>query len=224
MCAPAESQATSISAAKNWRSGFKLAQSFRSNAVPVKVFPGIAALTGGTGRPSLRGMRPRFLPLLLVLAAWPLAQVLYPGCATLLSGTTQQIRVKSKPAAARVLVNGNEVGVTPVTTRVSRWGFHRVRIELAGYEPYEVRLEKRYNSNASGNVVIGGVWIVVDAVTGAIFDLDVSADARRELLKNQWEKGDPGFSQAINFAPPLIITAGLRPLGPARQIGQMTKR
>ena len=169
-------------------------------------------------------MRRRFFPLLAVLAAWPLAQLLYPGCATLTGGVTQQVRVKSRPVGARVLVNGKEVGMTPVTTRLSRWGFHRVRIEMEGYEPYEVRLEKRFNSNAGANVFIGGVWIAVDAVTGAIFDLDVSAEARRALLKNQWEKGDPHFGQAVDFAPPLVITAGLRPVGPARPIGQMQKR
>lgn len=168
-------------------------------------------------------MRACFFPLLLMAAAWPLAQVLYPGCATLAGGVTQQVRVKSKPAGARVLVNGNDVGVTPVTTRLSRWGWHWVRIEMAGYEPYEVRLEKTYNGTAGANLFIGGVWIVVDAVTGAIFQLDVSPEVRRELLKYEWEKGDPPFGQPINFAPPLIITAGLRPLGPAREIGRMKK-
>jgi len=169
-------------------------------------------------------MRARFLPLLLMAVAWPLAQVLYPGCATLTSGTTQMVRVKSKPTGARVLVNGRDVGVTPVTAVVSRWGWHRVRIELAGYEPYEVRLEKRFNSNAGANLFIGGVWIAVDAVTGAIFNLDVPPEARRGLLKNEWEKGDPGFRQAVDFAPPLVVTVGLKPAGLARQVGQMTKR
>ena len=70
-------------------------------------------------------MRSRYLPLLLGLALLPLAQVLYPGCATLFSGTTQQVRVKSKPAGAQVFVNGKLVGTVgemPVTAVVSRWG------------------------------------------------------------------------------------------------------
>ena len=161
-------------------------------------------------------MRSRYLPLLLGLALLPLAQVLYHGCATMFSGTTQQVRVKSKPAGAQVFLNGKNIGQTPVTAVVSRWGFHRVRIELAGYEPYEVKLEKHYNDTATANVFIGGGWIVIDALTGAIFDVDVPPEARKGMLANRWEKGDPGQA--------LVITVGLRPVGPARKIGQMVRR
>ncbi len=171
-------------------------------------------------------MRSRFLPLLLALATLPLAQLLYPGCATMIDGPTQQIRIKSQPKGAQVLVNGKPIGVTPVTTVVSRWGWHRVRIEMPGFAPYELRLEKRFNGNAAGNLFIGGVWIVVDALTGAIYDLGVSPEEQRKLRKNQWEQGDPAGG-VIFSAQRLVITVGLQPAGapgPARKIGQMTKR
>ena len=168
-------------------------------------------------------MRSRYLPLLLVLALLPLAQALYPGCATLFSGTTQQVRVKSKPAGAQVFLNGKNIGQTPVTAVVSRWGFHRVRIELAGYEPYEVKLEKSYNGSATGNLFIGGVFIVVDALTGAIFEQDVPDAERAKLMKYKWERGDPPGGEILTPVPVYVVVV-LKPAPLARKIGQMERR
>ncbi|MCE9612323.1 MAG: PEGA domain-containing protein [Chthoniobacter sp.] len=171
-------------------------------------------------------MRSRLLPIFLALALLPLAQLLYPGCATVVDGPTQQIRVKSKPKGAQVFLNGKPVGVTPVTTRVSRWGWHRIRIEMPGFEPYEVSLEKHFNGNAGGNLFIGGVWIVIDALTGAIYDLGVSSEEQRKLVNNEWEKGDP-HGGAIFSPYTRVITVGLHPagpVGPAQKIGQMKRK
>ena len=166
---------------------------------------------------------PRLLAVLLALAVLPLAQVLYPGCATVTGGVTQRVRVKSKPAGARVFVNGHEIGVTPVTAVVSRWGFHRVRIEMPEFEPYEVKLEKSYNGNASGNLFLGGGFIVIDALTGAIFSQDVPAAERARLMKYKWERGDPREGEI--FGPsPLIFSVELKPAASARKIGQMERR
>lgn len=168
-------------------------------------------------------MRSRLLPILLALALLPLAQLLYPGCATLTSGVTQDVRVKSRPKGARVFLNGKPIGVTPVTAVVSRWGWHRVRIEMPGFEPYEVRLEKHFNGNAAGNLFIGGGWIVVDALTGAIYDLGVSPAAQRAMAELPWEKGDPHRGEIFGRNP-LYITTELQPTPASRKIGQMTKR
>src|SRR4051812_4496644 len=118
-------------------------------------------------------LRPRLLPLLLAALALSLSQAFFQGCATWIDGPTEKVYVKSQPAGARVLLNGRAIGQTPLTAVVSRWGVHRVRIEMAGYKPFDVPLQKTVNDYASGNLFIGGVWIVVDAVTGAIFQLEV---------------------------------------------------
>jgi hypothetical protein len=167
-------------------------------------------------------MRVRLLPLLLVLALWPLMQLLYPGCATLIDGPTQQVRVRSKPAGATVFVDGKQVGLTPATAVVSRWGWHRVRIEMPGYEPYEVKLEKRSNSNATGNLYIGGVWIVVDALTGAIYDLRIPPEAEKETARFPRDSRQyyPEF-----FGPTTLhIATELKRTPAARKIGQMQRR
>ena len=166
---------------------------------------------------------PRLLAVLLALTALPLAQVLYPGCATMIDGVTQTVRVKSKPAGAVVLLNGKRIGTTPVTAVVSRWGFARVRIEMPGFEPYEVKLEKTFNLNASGNLYFGGGFIVIDALTGAIFEHDVPVAERARLMKYKDEPGDPPGGE-IFTSHPLFISVALKPAPSARKIGQMERR
>jgi hypothetical protein len=159
----------------------------------------------------------RQLPLLLAALTLPLSQVLFQGCATMIDGPTQKVHVNSEPAGAKVFVNGRPIGNTPATAVVSRWGMHRVRIEMAGYKPLEVSLEKKFNDYAGDNILLGGVWIVVDAVTGAIFRLDVPADKRAEL--------HPGSQYAGAIFSPTILTisATLKPDSTARKIGQMQR-
>jgi serine/threonine-protein kinase len=48
---------------------------------------------------------------------------------------TGSISVDSRPRGARVLLDGREVGVTPLRLRSISSGSHAVRIELAGYKP-----------------------------------------------------------------------------------------
>jgi hypothetical protein len=160
----------------------------------------------------------RLLPLLYAALTLPLSQVVFPGCATIIDGPTQKVYVESEPAGAQVFLNGHPLGGTPVTAVVSRWGMHRVRIEFAGYKPFEIPLEKRLNNNAADNVFIGGVWIIVDAVTGAIFRLDVPVSRRAELrVGGQY----PGaiFSQTT-----LTISTVLKPDPAARRIGRLERR
>ncbi len=162
-------------------------------------------------------LRPRLLPLLIAALTLPVSQAFFQGCATWIDGPTEKIFVKSQPVGARVFLNGHAIGQTPLTTRVSRWGTHRVRIEMPGYKPFEVPLQKTVNDWASGNLFIGGVWIVVDVLTGAVFQLDVPPDRKAELLKDR-EYG------AIFSPTTLTISVALKPEPGARRIGQLQRQ
>ncbi len=77
------------------------------------------------GRPA------RALEVTLVRLA-PAAAASSPARAATASGT---LLVESRPAGARVFVDGVDVGRTPVTVPATSAGDHAVRIELAGYLP-----------------------------------------------------------------------------------------
>ena len=90
---------------------------------------------------------------------------------------------------------------------------------MPGYLPYEVKLEKAVNGNAAGNLFVGGVWIVVDVLTGAVFEQQVPAAARDPGARELY-----GPTPMFTFNPPLYIVTHLKPDPAARKIGQMERR
>lgn len=64
--------------------------------------------------------------------------VLISMCLLTLGGCVERrIRVTSTPAGARVWVNDQQIGTTPVETRFTFYGGYDVRVELDGYEPID---------------------------------------------------------------------------------------
>jgi PEGA domain len=104
---------------------------------------------------------------LVVLLAGAL---LTPSCATLTRKSTQGIPVTSSPAGATIIVNGVQQGVTPlmlVLTRKLRGQV--IRIESPGYNPVEIRPERKLSGGAIlGNVLLG---IIPGTVPVAIYGM-----------------------------------------------------
>jgi len=97
---------------------------------------------------------------------------LLTSCASIVSGTHQEIRVNSTPSGAVVKVDNAISGQTPTILTLSAKESHQVRIELAGYKPYEVALTQKTNGWIFGNIFFGGlIGIVVDMNTGAAYAL-----------------------------------------------------
>ena len=93
------------------------------------------------------------------------------GCATIATGPGPNIkmRIASNPPGAKVRVDGQERGYTPVVLELSRNDAHHVVISKAGYEDYVQFLKPGPNPWFFGNVVIGGIiGIGVDLGTGAV--------------------------------------------------------
>ncbi len=69
-------------------------------------------------------------------------------------------------------------GKTPIEANLSRRKIQTVRLELGGYEPYELTVTRGFNAITLGNIIIGGgIGIAIDAMTGAIFTLQPSTVA-----------------------------------------------
>jgi hypothetical protein len=99
-----------------------------------------------------------------------MALVAIAGCATIANGRRQPIGIASAPAAT-ILVDGVRVGVTPIVLELARRRPHVVRLELDGYEPLEIRLDRKVSSFASMNFFNLGVGLAVDAATGGLYTL-----------------------------------------------------
>lgn len=107
----------------------------------------------------------RFIALTLVAAS-------LSGCATIMHGGNQSVGFSSNPSGAQVYVDNQVVGVTPVTATLSRKDQHLVRVEMQGYAPYEMRLNRSMSGWVWGNLLIGGIpGLAIDAISGAIYKL-----------------------------------------------------
>ncbi len=97
------------------------------------------------------------------------------GCATIISGSDQEIKFQSHPDSATVTIDGRALGKTPLIQKLSRKDKHAVRFELDGYAPVDMTLTRTVNGWVFGNIVFGGlIGVAIDGITGAMFALKPS--------------------------------------------------
>jgi hypothetical protein len=99
------------------------------------------------------------------------------GCAAIAHGSMQNISVASTPSQAQVFVNGEVKGKTPMAVRLKRMEKNqKIRIELAGYKPYEVTLARKIDGWFWGDIILlSTLGVIVDATTGSMYRLTPAA-------------------------------------------------
>jgi hypothetical protein len=103
-------------------------------------------------------------------ACFPL--MLFTGCASIMHGTRQSVGVSSYPSNAEVWVDNNYIGQSPTIVKLSRKDHHFVKVQLEGYQPYEITLTREVSGWVFGNLVFGGlVGLAVDAISGGLYHL-----------------------------------------------------
>jgi len=99
--------------------------------------------------------------------------VVASGCALLTHGRSQLVGIMSEPPSAKVTVDGQVFGSTPVYVKLERKYDHTVEIELEGFLPYKGSLTRKVTGWVWGNIFFGGIiGLVVDHATGAIYRLE----------------------------------------------------
>lgn len=100
---------------------------------------------------------------------------MFNGCATILSGTSDDITFNSNPTGATILIDGLKVGKTPSVQTIKRPGFSdkTVTLKLEGHDDRTFKLQKTLNAVTICNIGIGGVpGFIIDALTGSIYKYD----------------------------------------------------
>ncbi len=138
-----------------------------------------------------------------------ISEIVFPGCATMTGGASKPIVVSSKQKRASVFIDGKLRGTAPLTTSVSRWGTHRIRIEAPGRKPCEFRLEKHYNQIVNNNVLVGIAPAAIDLVSGAAIEQSIPHD----VLKSNGREVIQIHPQEF-FGATLSFTVDLEPLPP----------
>ena len=121
--------------------------------------------------------------------------LVFTSCATILSGTSDEIRFDSDPEGASIMLDGLKLGKTPATVTIKRPGFgnKEITLKLDGYEDRTFMLQKEFNTMAICNLASWPGW-VIDILTGSVMkysktnydvDLDAKAFNLNELEKDQ---------------------------------------
>jgi len=92
------------------------------------------------------------------------------GCATLTSGTTQVVVFNSTPTGATVLLDGMELGNTPLTLELKKKDGQHLEIRKSGYKSYSTVMSTQTDPMFWGNILIGGLpGSTTDAASGAAY-------------------------------------------------------
>lgn len=92
------------------------------------------------------------------------------GCATIISGRSQNLPIRSVPSGAVVTVGGQKQ-MTPATFILDKRQEYVVRVEKEGYRSVEVALRKGISGWVFGNIllgIIGGpIGLIIDLASGS---------------------------------------------------------
>ncbi len=107
---------------------------------------------------------------LALLGCVLLGGVASAGCATMFTGSAQQVTVSSQPPGAKVFVNGGYTGVTPLALLLKTERDHTVLLQREGYQDTTAPVYREFNPVAALNLFSVVCW-VVDLATGALWRL-----------------------------------------------------
>ena len=113
-----------------------------------------------------------------LLATIAASATMFSGCATIMSGTKQDISITSYPEGAKVKINGADVcGATPCKVSLDRKKENAViTVEKDGYQPTTRALTSDMNSWLIGNVLGLGVFgSTTDAMNGSMYKYESGA-------------------------------------------------
>jgi uncharacterized protein YceK len=138
------------------------------------------------------------------------------GCATIMHGTTQGIGFASTPTGAAITVDNQTHGTTPTVVNLSRKDTHIVKIELAGYQPFETTITRSVSGWVWGNIVFGGlIGLAVDAISGGLYKLSpeqVQATLSKEGIGLLYKEDAMYFAVTLQPDPSWERVATLSPV------------
>ncbi len=113
---------------------------------------------------------------LIVLSSFILVLGLLTGCATLFAPKTHPLSVSSEPREAEVFVNGFKMGVTPVELNLKADKSYTIEFRKEGYQTITRVVNTKVGAGwVVLDVLAGLVPVVIDAATGAWYQLDQDA-------------------------------------------------
>ena len=101
------------------------------------------------------------------------------SCATIISGTGQEVSVSSVPRA-QIQIKADTglvfyAGDSPAIVKLPRKHSYTVTVQAGGYASQTLVITREFNAWFVGNILFGGIpGGIVDAITGAMWNLEPS--------------------------------------------------
>jgi uncharacterized protein YceK len=101
-----------------------------------------------------------------------LTSVFFTGCATIISGTKQNVVFNSEPSGSTVYLRKRQnqevaIGTTPLSTEIKR-STKSVVLKKEGYQDYLYQIDYTINAWYWGNFLFGGApGMIIDLSTGS---------------------------------------------------------
>lgn len=93
------------------------------------------------------------------------------GCASIISGSKQQMTFQSTPEGATVSVNGRLVGKTPISIQLDKKSGQSLEFKKDGYQPVTMELTTHLDGWFWGNIILGGfIGSTTDGISGAFHE------------------------------------------------------
>ena len=94
------------------------------------------------------------------------------GCALIMNGFSQDILISSNPDGAAVIVNGEEIGVTPMMFTVARNNAYTVTLRKPGYHPTSCQLAQEVSPWFWGSLFsLTGPLEFLSYIKGSLYDI-----------------------------------------------------
>jgi hypothetical protein len=98
-----------------------------------------------------------------------LGVLLLAECATIASGTKQQVTIQSSPSDALVKVDGKPLGRTPLTLQLDKKEKQTLTVEKEDYKTFSTKMSTTLDPWFWGNILFGGlIGTTTDGMSGAI--------------------------------------------------------
>jgi len=114
-----------------------------------------------------KGMKSKIFGSLMIVV------LLLASCATIFKGSTQRVNFGSDPSGAKVYVNGQLMGSTPLELKLQSKQSYSIEFRKEGFQNKTVLIA---NSVGAGwvilDILLGFIPVIVDAITGDWMYLD----------------------------------------------------
>jgi hypothetical protein len=109
----------------------------------------------------------------IILSIMVLASMAF-GSASVFKGTTQDMSFRSSPEGAKVYIDGQLKGTTPLVVKLAKNKYNTVTFEKKGYKRETMALTKSFDG---GMFALDIIWDLgtTDFISGAIYEYDQNA-------------------------------------------------